>query len=138
MALAPDVKTLDDKQIVAKATALITRYSVYAADELPRLHPETITPDPDNRDGIDLHAGGAVRQAISVHNAGFVSRRTRTVNVEFPDDQRAKDDLIKYNVDLSTKQPGLPDVKVSIVAFSGIGGSHTNAFLRKQDGIVGS
>ncbi len=124
------MKTLDDRQIVEISTTLISKYSLYASDELPRLHPEKTIPDPDNRDNIDLHAAGVIRQASDVHNAGFILKKTRCLNVELPDEPGARNAIIKYSVDLSKKQLAFPEAKLHTVAFSGIGGNHTNVFLR--------
>ena len=121
---------MDDKEIVAIATALISKYSVYPADELPRLHPEVTCVDPENRDRIVLTSGAVVEQATGVHNAGFVLKKTRKIDVELPDDPTAKASIIGSNQKWHVKQPTLPKVMLDKVAYSGIGGNHTNTFLR--------
>ena len=84
--MAPDVKTLDDDQIVQISHALTTKYSKFPIDELPKVMPERIVPDKENRDRVGITVKGAEKQASTINRAGFVTKKTRIIATEFADE----------------------------------------------------
>ena len=118
------------EKIVKTAAIYINKYSMFPLDEKPRLKPDQVVIDKENRDQVFVTSKGAIQGAARIHKAGFVLQKTRCIAVQFPLDKTLVDGILQYNKEEGLKDPALPEVNPGIAEYTGLGGNYTNTFLR--------
>ena len=120
-------------KIVQLAAIYINKYSIHSVKGdamLPRLKPDQVLVDRQNRDSVFVTSKGAIEGAEKIHKAGFVLEKTRCVCVQFPLDKHLVEAILQYNREEGAKDPALPEVKPGLAEYTGLGGNYTNTFLR--------